>query len=247
VEQSGLVGRLRRADVEPLVVWDVGLGAAANAMAAILAVESEVGLQRRLQLVSFENDLDSLKLALRHTHWFPHLRHGAPNALLETNRWTSPAGDIEWLLLPGDFARRKHHAPAPDIVFFDPFSFKTDGELWTLAAFRELAALCGHKATELFTYSTSTRVRAALLAAGFFVARGRATGPKLETTIALSPLAADSPHGRELLGAEWLVKWTRSDARVPMGATDVDDRWHAAVTGHAQFASMTGVASGEND
>ncbi len=178
-----------------------------------------------------------MKLALRHTHWFPHLRHLAPNALLEENRWASASGSIEWLLLPGDFTQRKHHAPAPDVVFFDPFSFKTDGALWTLQAFRELAQLCQHKATELFTYTTSTRVRAALLAAGFFVARGRATGPKLETTIALSPLAAVTAHGRELLGAEWLSKWTRSDAQVPMGAESADAHWHAAVTGHAQFAA----------
>ncbi len=85
--------------------------------------------QRRLQLVSFENDLDSLHLALRHTQWFKHLRHAAPNALLAVNRWESAAGDIEWLLLPGDFVQRKHDAPAPDIVFFDPFSFKTDSGL----------------------------------------------------------------------------------------------------------------------
>jgi queuine tRNA-ribosyltransferase len=126
-------------------------------------------------------------------------------------------------------------------VFFDPFSFKTDSALWTLDAFRELAQVCRHKATELFTYTYSTRVRAALLAAGFFVARGRATGPKLETTIALSPLAAGSAHGRELLGAEWLARWARSDARMPMGVADAEGDWHQAVAGHVQFASA-GVA-----
>jgi queuine tRNA-ribosyltransferase len=238
VEQSRLIERLQIPAAEPLVVWDVGLGAAANAMATIHAVESVPApqLQRRLQLVSFENDLDSLRLALRHTHWFTHLRHLAPNELLAAHRWRSASGSIEWLLLPGDFAQRKHHAPAPDVVFFDPFSFKTDSALWTLQAFRELARVCEHKATELFTYTYSTRVRAALLAAGFFVAKGRATGPKLETTIALSPLAASSAHGHELLGAEWLGKWARSDARVPMGAEGSDAHWHAAVTGHAQFA-----------
>ncbi|MEO8313810.1 MAG: tRNA guanosine(34) transglycosylase Tgt [Pseudomonadota bacterium] len=239
VEQSQLIDRLQISHGEPLVVWDVGLGAAANAMATIHAVESvpALQLQRPLQLVSFENDLDSLKLALRHTHWFPHLRHLAPNALLTENRWQSASGSIEWLLLRGDFKQRKHHAPAPDIVFFDPFSFKTDSALWTLQAFRELAHLFRNKATELFTYTYSTRVRAALLAAGFFVAKGRATGPKLETTIALSPLAADSAHGHELLGEEWLGKWARSDAQMPMGAGDADSQWHAAVAGHAQFAT----------
>ncbi len=158
----------------------MGLGAATNAMATIHAVEAlPTGqLQRRLQLVSFESDLDSLQLALRHTQWFKHLRHAAPNALLAGNRWESAGSEIEWLLLPGDYTQRKHEAPVPDIVFFDPFSFKTDGALWTLQAFRELAQLCQRKATEVFTYTYSTRVRAALLAAGFFVATGRATGPQ---------------------------------------------------------------------
>jgi hypothetical protein len=69
------------------------------------------------------------------------------------------------------------------------------------------------------------------------VARGRATGPKLETTIALSPLATALPHDRELLGIEWLRKWQRSDAQVPMGAGDADETWREAIAGHAQFAS----------
>ncbi|MEO8306664.1 MAG: tRNA guanosine(34) transglycosylase Tgt [Pseudomonadota bacterium] len=236
VEQSRLMERLQIADPAPLVIWDVGLGAATNAMATIQAVESMQAPQlRRLQLVSFENDLDSLHLALRHTQWFKHLRHAAPNALLTANRWESAAGNIEWRLLNGDFMHSKHDAPAPDIVFFDPFSFKTDSALWTLQAFRELAQVCRHKATEVFTYTYSTRVRAALLAAGFFVATGRATGPKLETTIALSPLAAALPHGRELLGQEWLRKWQRSDAQVPMGAEAGDESWRESVTRHSQF------------
>jgi queuine tRNA-ribosyltransferase len=121
-------------------------------------------------------------------------------------------------------------------VFFDPFSFKADTALWTLQAFCELAQVCQRKATEVFTYTYSTRVRAALLAAGFFVAKGRATGDKLETTIALSPMAAALPHGRELLGPEWLGKWLRSDAQVPMGA-GADDEWRKAISGHSQFAA----------
>jgi queuine tRNA-ribosyltransferase len=185
--------------------------------------------------VSFENDLDSLQLALRHTRWFKHLRHAAPNALLRDQRWQSEAGDIEWMLLHGDFMQRKHDAVAPDIVFFDPFSFKTDSALWTLQSFRELALLCQTRATEIFTYTYSTRVRAALLAAGFYVAKGRATGPKLETTIALSPLAVTLPHGRELLGIDWLGKWQRSDAQAPMGVDDADETWRDAVINHAQF------------
>ena len=244
VEQSRLLERLsspagwaqESGSAQPLVLWDVGLGAAANSMAAILAVETlPPAASRPLKVVSFENDLDSLKLALDHPAWFKHLRHAAPRALLRDNRWHSPTSPIEWLLLCGDFAVRKFEAPAPDIVFFDPFSFKTDSALWTLDAFRELAQACKDKPAELCTYTYSTSVRAAMLAAGFYVAKGRATGLKGETTIGLSARAAATAHGRELLGQEWLVRWRRSDAQAPVGSLEQDDSWRAAVLAHPQF------------
>jgi len=268
VEQSRLVERLSAPESAPvgaalavpssvpnhvpLVVWDVGLGAAANSMAAIRAVEALVAkrgaraaraaelevapVSLRLQIVSFENDLDSLTLALKHPAWFTHLRHAAPRALLAEDRWVNAAAGIEWRLLRGDFAARKFEAPLPDIVFFDPFSFKTDSALWSVGAFREMQELFAAKAVELYTYTYSTRVRAAMLAAGFHVAKGRGTGPKAETTIGLSACAAARPHGHELLGAEWLARWRRSDAQAPMGVRADDESWRAAVEGHPQFA-----------
>ena len=244
VEQSRMLERLAEPSASRLVVWDVGLGAGANAMAAIQAVEQHVGEEppaRGLTLVSFENDMDSLVLALRHPAWFKHLRHAAPRRLLADNRWIGENGAIEWQLLRGDFAANKFSAPVPDVIFFDPFSYKTDNALWTLKAFRELFALLESKAVELFTYSYSTSVRAAMLAAGFYVAKGRGTGPKAETTIGLTPLAAVAAgHGRELLGEEWLGKWRRSDAQAPMGAVAGDDSWREAVAEHPQFAMVDG-------
>ena len=236
VEQSRLTDRLTVPDTEPLVVWDVGLGAAANAMATIHAVEAMPPgeRQRKLLLVSFENDLDSMKLALRHNRWFKHLRHAAPTQLLNANRWMNADGSIEWVLLSGDFAERKFAAPAPDIVFFDPFSLKTDGALWTLTSFRELAKICADRSTEIFTYTCSTAVRADMLAAGFYVAKGRATGPKNETTVALSA-AAIGKHAFELLDEDWLSRWQRSDAKAPLGAEPGDESWPEAISGHAQF------------
>src|SRR3954449_12869317 len=55
VEQSRLAERLAS---ESLILWDVGLGAAANAMAAIECYEKSSGTQP-LRIISFENDLDS--------------------------------------------------------------------------------------------------------------------------------------------------------------------------------------------
>jgi queuine tRNA-ribosyltransferase len=245
VEQSRLVERVQAGGSEVLVVWDVGLGAGANAMAAIHAVEScGVGAQRRaLKIVSFENDLDSLELALDHPRWFKHLRHPAPRSLLAQRSWSNPAAALDWQLLVGDFNVQKFAAPPPDIIFFDPFSFKTDGALWTQAAFAELLQICSGSATELFTYSYSTSVRAAMLAAGFHVAKGRSAGPKPETTIGLSPRAAALDHGRELLGREWLDKWRRSDAQAPYGSGAQDDSWRDAIPAHAQFRSWPPIGA----
>jgi len=236
VEQSRLIERLQESADDALVLWDVGLGAAANAMTAIRQAEESVpALTRPLHVCSFENDLDSLKLALDHPGRFKHLRHAAPRALLAENRWQSRTAAIEWRLLAGDFALRQFDAPPPDIIFFDPFSYKTDGAMWTLNAFRDLAKVCAEKPVELFTYSYSTRVRAAMLAAGFYVARGRSTGPKAETTIGLSPGAAAAAHDHELLGLDWLAKWRRSESQVPLGDIPDDDPWREAVLAHPQF------------
>jgi queuine tRNA-ribosyltransferase len=227
VEQSNLAERVRlSADeawkgLEPLVIWDVGLGAAANAMAAINCYEEQaaLGAVRPLRIISFENDLDSLRLAFRHNRDFPYLRHSAPAAILTNGVWESRQHrGLSWMLLPGDFLETMAHAPAPpDLIFYDMFSTKTSGDLWSFAAFHQVFEACAGRAAELFTYTCSTANRAALLAAGFYVARGRNAGEKLETTIALTPAAFHSPlaRGRDMLSRDWLEKWSRSAAKFP--------------------------------
>ena len=194
VEQSNLAERLTAMPSEPLVIWDVGLGAAANAMAAIQCYEAQakVGPVRPLHLISFENDLDSLRLALRHDDKFPYLRHGGPAGILASKaQWQSKQHPgLSWQLVRGDFLETIAQAPLPpDLIFYDMFSSKTHREQWTLELFRQLFAACAGRAVELFTYTHSTAARAALLAAGFFVAKGRSAGEKEETTIALTPAA----------------------------------------------------------
>ena len=237
VEQARLAERLRESN-EPLVIWDVGLGAAANAMAAIQCYEAEAkaGPVRPMQLISFENDLDSLRLALLHNDAFPYLRHGGPPAILAQGEWQSKKhADLSWQLIAGDFPATIASAPAsPDLIFYDMFSSKTSAEVWTLAAFRQLFAACAGHAVELFTYTCSTSMRVTLLAAGFYVARGRSMGPKDETTIVLTPTAAR--EGRELLGAAWLERWERSGAKFPgeLSATE-ESTFEGIIRAHPQF------------
>ena len=236
IEQSDLAERLRIAADEnaetaaPLVIWDVGLGAAANAMSAILCYEAQAtaGPVRPMHVISFENDLDPLKLAFMHNREFTYLRHSAIGGILGPGRWqSSKHAGLRWTLVQGDFLEKMTTAPAPpDVIFFDMFSSKTDADQWTLSAFRKIFTACEERAVELFTYTCSTPARASLLVAGFHLAKGRATVDKVDTTIALTPAAASiaKQRGHEFLGAEWFGKWTRSSAKFP---ADVPQEEHA--------------------
>jgi queuine tRNA-ribosyltransferase len=248
IEQSNLAERVRLVGdqdpqrAEPLVIWDVGLGAAANAMAAIGCYEEQaaLGWVRPLRIISFENDLDSLRLAFRHNRDFPYLRHSGPAAILTDGQWQSrERPGLSWSLQPGNFLKTMAHAPAPpDLIFYDMFSTKTSGDLWTFSAFRQVFEACADRSVELFTYTCSTANRAALLAAGFYVARGRNAGEKLETTIALTAAALQTARAERLalLGGDWLAKWNRSAAKFPTDITPNErPAFEKVILDHEQF------------
>jgi len=112
------------ADATPLIVWDIGLGAAAPAIAAILAYEEESakGPVRPMHIVSLTNDLSPLRLALSHKKHFPYLRHGAADTLLHRGTWTSRYREgVSWTLLQGPLEETIPQAPAPpEITFHQP-------------------------------------------------------------------------------------------------------------------------------
>jgi queuine tRNA-ribosyltransferase len=246
VEQADFAQRLRSTPIDrPLVLWDVGLGAAANVIAAIECRQALAasGPVRPLQIVSFENDLDSLRLALANADRFPYLQRSGLAELLREGRWqSSDDSGLSWELVQGEYPVTIADASAaPEVVFYDMFSPKTCGGAWTFAAFRSLFAACGGGRTTLCTYTLSTASRAAMLAAGFFVARGRSAGEKAETTVAFTPAGwLESPEPqRELLGAEWLAKWERSAAKFPADVPASEQpTFERLIREHAQFARM---------
>ncbi|HEY4181304.1 MAG TPA: tRNA guanosine(34) transglycosylase Tgt [Kofleriaceae bacterium] len=238
IQQSALIAENARGS-RPLVVWDVGLGAAHNAMALIRALEANPR-HAPVELVSFENDTDAFQLALAHQKEFAHLRHPAAHVLAKFGSFTR--GPLMWRLVTGDFSRTFLAEKTPDVIFYDPFSAKVDAPLWTLAAFRTLRAKLDRPA-ELFTYTASTAIRSALLGAGFWVARGVPSGPKEETTIALVP--SDPLFKRHaLLDAAWLARRARSTAKLPSDVpTELAAELENAIATHAQFASDLAIAS----
>lgn len=247
VEQSCLAARLVKqpSPTNALVIWDVGLGAAFNAMAAVRCFEkcyAERGTNalRPVRLVSFDWDLDSLILATKNPGCFPHLRHGAPFKILENGKWQHASGLFQWELRKGDFRDGIDSANAPDLIFYDLFSSKTHSTLWTAELFTRIFQHCTPKSAELYTYSVSTAVRVALLTAGFFVAEGTATGPKEATTIAFTRAtgAREHPLSPRLLGQQWLTRWRRSHAKFPTTlANDNRADFEKLIETHPQFFS----------
>ncbi len=234
VDQPRAIAEALAGRRDSLVVWDVGLGAGHNALALVRTIEATPA-SAPVTIASFEHDLDALRLALAHQKPFVHVRHEAPHRLLRGEPYVR--GAVRWELLEGDCLQLLARAPRPDVIFWDPFSSKTDTAMWTLATFRAVFAALD-RPTELVTYSASTAVRSALLAAGFWLARGVASGPKETTTIALAhPTPALLAH-HSLLGADWLARRARSSAKLgadiaPADAAAVEH----AITMHPQWAA----------
>jgi tRNA U34 5-methylaminomethyl-2-thiouridine-forming methyltransferase MnmC len=209
VELAGLLAGPSRAGGE-VVVFDVGLGAAANALAALTCRErlAEAGDEPApLRLVSFENDPEPLRFALAHQGQLGYLLGHEPalEALLREGRWTG-AG-VEWELRLGDFTRLIHEEPRrADAVFFDPFSPRTNPAMWSLPVL-EAVHRCRRPGTamRLVTYSSSMATRAALLLAGFYVGAGAPLGAGRRGTEA----ATEFPLLAEPLELRWLGRWKR--------------------------------------
>ena len=234
VAQSRLAKKLEQVG-DALVVWDVGLGAGTNAVAALTcAGELGAAQQRPLRVVSFELDLAPLRLALADAAGFPFLQPFARAAqeLASAGRWSE--GMLEWELRLGDAKSFWQRATEPaEIVFFDPFSPSANPALWTPSAFQLLRknAREAGEGCALFTYSAATPTRVSLLLGGFYVGTGAATGMKTQTTVAATR--------RELLERPldhlWLERWQRSSAKAPHGVA-FGAELEAELRGHAQFA-----------
>lgn len=239
VEQSEILRRLTDQDPKsdkPLVIWDVGLGAGFNVMETLRLIESIPVLSRSVEIISFENNLDALRLVMKEHSKFPHVHHSAPNAILKNSIWRHQDKPISWKLLEGDFFQLMSEATVPDIIYWDPFSSKSHEYFWNLSTWKMLRSFVGDHPMILLTYSASTAVRSGLLAGGFLVGAGVGTGPKSETTFAITPSARSIYPNIKLLDKTWLDKWQRSDAKYPIGAipSDYQDITQSIVS-HVQF------------
>jgi queuine tRNA-ribosyltransferase len=214
-----------------LVVFDVGLGAGSNAVAARAVAERSAGT---LELVSFERDLGALELALAHgpAFGFDDESAAAARALLAHGRHQT--AHTLWRLVRGDARETLAEQAVPaDVLFWDPYSSRVNPALWNIEAFALARRMAGPRAT-LYTYSASTAVRVAMLLGGWWVGVGAGSGSKAHTTAAAA-VAADLAAP---LDGRWLQRLSHPGAPLPADApADVVAR----VAALPQFRASTGL------
>lgn len=218
VRQLGLAGRAR-AERGEFVIWDVGLGAAANALTVLRATRAAAG---RVRLVSFDHTLEPLEFAREHAGTLGYFSgyEDAVKSLLEQQQVEFADGgqSVRWELHLADFPTLLTQPPArklpkPHAILFDAFSPARNPAMWTLPLFTDLFRLLDpQRPCALPTYSRSTMLRVSLLLAGFFVGAGHATGEKEETTIAANAAELIT----EPLDHRWLQRARNSTSAEPL-------------------------------
>lgn len=224
------------------VIWDVGLGAAANTLTVLRATRD---LPCRLRLISFDHTLEPLRFALQHGKELGYF--GGHEELVATllaegkAEQTIGSQRVSWQVYVGDFptwlkataptlgapvsdpARSGPSTvnagpeagapPAPHAILFDAFSPAKNPEMWTLPLFTGLFRhLDPARPCAMPTYSRATLLRVTWLLAGFYVGVGHATGEKEETTLAANTLALLD----EPLDRKWLERARRSTSAEPL-------------------------------
>lgn len=216
IEQQQLVERALAS--KDFVIWDVGLGAAANALTAIRALQKGLPDDHPYPVVlqSFDKTLSPLQFALENAQALGYLL-GFENEIKEllANGEVRIDNKIIWRLHLGDFVHDIEGLDlrAPDAIFYDPYSSKGNPEMWTLDNFSKLwSKLDPARLCLLTNYTASTYIRVTLLMAGFRVGYGLQVHKKLHTTIASNRVEVL----KRPLDREWYEKLKISHSAAPL-------------------------------
>jgi tRNA U34 5-methylaminomethyl-2-thiouridine-forming methyltransferase MnmC len=201
------------------VIWDVGLGAAANPITVLKGVRD---LPVKIGILSFDETVEPLQFALTHAEslgyvrgYEEHLQTLIGNGGAE---FRDHCAKIEWTLHISDFPTLIQSQEAqswlkPHAILFDAYSPARNPAMWTQPLFARIYELLDPaRPCAMPTYSRSTMLRVSLLLAGLFVGAGQATGEKEETTIAANSLGLiDEP-----LDHTWLKRARNSTSAEPL-------------------------------
>ena len=201
------------------VIWDVGLGAAAN---AVTVLKATAGIPAAVRMVSFDCTPEPLEFSLQNAAalgYFEGFEDHLQTLLRERRvRFANAQQTVDWELHLADFPTLLNQPvaeqlPKPHAILFDAFSPAKNPHMWTPQLFARLFQLLDPaRPCALPTYSRATMLRVTLLLAGFYVGVGHATGEKEETTLAANSLSLLA----EPLPPKWLERARVSYSAEPM-------------------------------
>lgn len=244
VTQLRLPERVRDSAGE-FVIWDVGLGAAANVLTVVRALGH---LERTVRVISFDCALEPLAFALRHAAelgYFGGFERPVQRLLRDRHvTFNHAATRVDWKVHVADFPQFMAGPAAeglakPHAILFDAFSPATNPAMWTQPLFARIFQLLDpERPCALPTYSRSTILRVSLLLAGFYVGVGHATGEKEETTIAANSMTLIG----EPLDLKWLARAHRSTSAEPLWTPEyrqakMSEQTWEKLRAHPQFQS----------
>ncbi len=226
-----------------LVLWDVGLGAAANVLTVLEALKH---LRARIRIVSFDHTLEALRFAIANAAElaYPEPYANELSTLAENRTVAFRRNNLEiaWEVHVADFPTLLSSPGAanwakPDAILFDAFSPAKNPAMWTLPLFARIFELLDpQRPCALPTYSRSTMLRVTLLRAGFYVGAGAPIAEKEETTIAANSLSLLANP----LPSDWLKRARNSTCAEPLTQPTYtrqpisETTWEALKT-HPQF------------
>lgn len=195
------------------ILWDVGLGAAANVVAALDKLRP---LNTPIEIHSFDRSLGALEFALSHPEELDYISAYADELReLMAHGEVQVGPHIRWKLHLGDFAESMNDEsiPSPHSIFYDPYSPRGNVDMWNLEHFSRLKArLDPDRPCLISNYSRSTYVRVTWLLAGFYVGLGTAIGEKEETSLMATHLSELSSP----LPKSWLQRVRISHSSAPL-------------------------------
>ena len=146
VRQLGIRERVQAYDGD-FVIWDVGLGAAANVLTVLNALQD---LEASLKIISFDRTIEPLKFALSYATELGYFagHEALVRQFVEAGSILTQCGNsrLEWSLELGDFPTsletlQIQHLPKPGAILFDAYSPAKNPAMWTQPLFARIFSL----------------------------------------------------------------------------------------------------------
>ncbi len=235
VDHSGI----KESQSDLFVVYDIGMGCGSQLFAMYEAFIKNNNI-KKLCVVSFDLEKNGLLSLKENISYFPYLSDYTDllNLLILNDKvmiHTADHREFEWIFIKGDFSQLIpeifNSLPNADVVCYDFFSPAKHPHLWTYQLFAKLY-IKSNLEVKLITYTSATAVRAALLAAGFFVGFGPISGKKAKSTIATKKKS----NLTDPLPEVWKQTFTASCAKFSEKESEIDKNIIASkINQHTQW------------